>query len=262
MSKANCILDLPKEYISYSQIRLYQTCPKKYYYTYIEEIKTPINDKIFLGVVFHSIAEYYLNEKILGKEPVQKNLLNRFKEQFQESQKEQEIKWATPINETQKRGIAFILHFLKEIIPELNPLMVEKVLIVDLPDLDVKLKGVIDLVETDFSITDFKTTTSKWSKSRIRDSYMQMQIYRYLFEKSFGDVVSHLRFRIIYSKNDMNIRDQKVSVKASDLDSGKMFDIIKYVVENIRNGVFYKNESYTCGYCEFKDLCQKNIGLC
>ena len=249
-------MDLPKEYISYSQIRLYQTCPKKYYYTYIEEVKAPVNDKVFLGIVFHSIVEHYLKEKISNKAPAKEELVNFFEERFQEGQKRQEISWGAPEAEARKRGAAFVRHFLREMAPDIDPLMVEKELIVDLPDLDVKLKGVIDLVETDFSITDFKTTTAKWSKKRLKDSYLQMQIYKFLFEKSFGNVISYLRFRIIYAKQASNIKDQKLSVKASDLDTSKMFDIIRYVVENIREGVFYKNENYTCGYCEFKDLCR------
>jgi DNA helicase-2/ATP-dependent DNA helicase PcrA len=250
-------MNLPKEYISYSQIRLYQTCPKKYYYTYIQEIKSPVTDKIFLGTLFHSIVEFYLKEKISKREPGKEDLLKRFEEKFQEYQKNQEIAWNIPEAETRKRGLAFVRYFLKEIAPEIDPLMVEKELVVALPELDVKLKGIIDLVETDFSITDFKTTTAKWSKTRIKDSYLQMQIYRYIFEKSFGDVITHLRFRIIYAKGMTGIKDQKVSVKASDLDTSKMLDIIKYVVDNIRNEAFYKNESYTCSYCEYKDLCRK-----
>jgi DNA helicase-2/ATP-dependent DNA helicase PcrA len=253
-------MGLPKEYISYSQIRLYQTCPQKYYYTYIEERKTPVNDKVFLGVIFHSIVEYYLEEKINNREPEKEALLERFEEQFRERQKNQEIQWTSPAGETRRRGLAFVRHFLREVACEIDPLMVEKELVTELPDLDVKLKGIIDLVEKDFSITDFKTTTAKWSKSRIKDSYLQMQIYRYLFEKAFGDVVTQLKFRIIYSKTAVNIKDQVVSVKASDLDCSKMFDIIKYVVDNIRNGVFYKNENYTCGFCEHKDICRQSVG--
>lgn len=250
-------MNLPKEYISYSQIRLYQTCPKKFRFTYIDQIEKPVNEKVFLGTIFHSIVEYFLKEKISNREPGKEDLLLRFEEQFQKSQKQKPITWDMPETETRKRGLAFVRHFLREIAPEINPLMVEKELVVDLPELEVKLKGIIDLVETDFSITDFKTTTAKWSKNRIKESYLQMQIYRYIFEKSFGDVITHLRFRIIYAKGHSGIKDQNVSVRASDLDSSKMLDIINYVVVNIRNGVFYKNENYTCSYCEFKDLCRK-----
>jgi RecB family exonuclease len=250
-------MNLPKEYISYSQIRLYQTCPKKFRYAYIDEIERPVNDKVFLGTIFHSVVEYYLKEKISDRAPGKEELLKRFEEQFLESQKKQKITWDTPEAETRKRGLAFVRHFLKEIAPEINPLMVERELVVDLPDMAVKLKGIIDLVETDFSITDFKTTTAKWSRNRIKESYLQMQIYRFIFEKCFGDVITQLRFRIIHAKGNTGIKDQKVSVKAADLDTSKMLDIIKYVVDNIRNGAFYKNENYTCSYCDFKELCRK-----
>jgi CRISPR/Cas system-associated exonuclease Cas4 (RecB family) len=248
-------MNLPKDYISYSQIRTYQTCPRKYYYAYIKEIEVPVNDKIYLGLIFHSVLEYYFKEKIAGGEPGLQILLDYLKDGFQKGQEEKDVVWTTPAGETLKRGISFTRHFLKEIAPEIKPMMVEKELEVPLPDIDVKLKGILDLVETDFTISDFKTTTTKWSKSRIKASYLQMQIYRYLFERSFGNVTKGLKFRIIYSKTSSNIKNQEISVQTSDLDSSKMLDIITYVVENIQKGSFYKNEDYACGFCEYRDLC-------
>jgi len=47
-------MDLPRGYISYSQINTYQNCPQKYFYSYIEEKDIPLNEKILLGIVFHS----------------------------------------------------------------------------------------------------------------------------------------------------------------------------------------------------------------
>jgi DNA helicase II / ATP-dependent DNA helicase PcrA len=251
-------MDLPREYISYSQIRMYQTCPKKYYYSYIETISLPVNDKIFLGIVFHSVIENYFREKITGVEPTVEKITDLFTQTFDTRQKEQKIKWETPIDETRKRGIAFVKYFFRTVAPTIQPMMVEKELLANLPEIDVKLKGVIDLVETDFSITDFKTTTAKWSNSRVKSSYLQVVIYRYLFEQTFGDVISQLRFKIIYSKNSTNIKHQEISIKPKDVDFNyaKMFDIIKYVVDNIRQGVFYKNESYSCGFCEYKEMCR------
>ncbi|NIM12353.1 MAG: hypothetical protein GTO45_09585 [Candidatus Aminicenantes bacterium] len=253
-------MDLPKGYISYSQIRMYQTCPKKYYYTYIEKVPVPVKDKIFLGIVFHSAVEYYFNEKINGQEPQQETLVKLFNQTFASLQKEQEILWEDPPEKNRKRGIAFVKYFLRQVAPAIDPLMVEKELLADLPGIDAKLKGVIDLVETDFSITDFKTTTAKWSKSRLKSSYLQMVMYRYLFEKSFGDVISQLKFIIIHSKNPTNIKHQEISIKPRDVDCdyNQMFDIIKYVVENIRNEVFYIEENYSCGFCEFKAHCLSN----
>ncbi|MGD2087496.1 MAG: PD-(D/E)XK nuclease family protein [Candidatus Aminicenantes bacterium] len=253
-------MDLPRGYISYSQIRLYQTCPRKYYYTYIKKIPVPITDKVFLGVVFHSTIEYYFKEKINGVDLSQDSLVERFSETFARQRQQQEVNWESPPEETLKRGRAFVKYFLRQVAPSINPLMVEKELIADLSGIDVPLKGVIDLVETDFSITDFKTTTARWSKAKIKGSYLQVVIYRYLFEQCFGDVISSLKFKIIYSKDPSKIKHQEIAIKPRDVDYdySKMFDVIKYVVENIRQGVFYKNENFVCSFCEYKDLCQKN----
>ncbi len=254
------MIDLPRGYISYSQLRLYQSCPKKYYYTYVRKIPVSFNDKVFLGIVFHAVAEHYFNEKINGKEVSREDLLEKFSDTFTRLQKGQTMVWSEPQEESLKRGAALVRYFLLHIAPGTRPLMVEKELIADLPGIDVPLKGVIDLVETDFSITDFKTTTAKWSKTKLRSHYLQVIIYRYLFEKSFGDVISLLKFNIIYSKNPNRVKHQQIAIKPKDVDYdySKMFEVIKYVVENIRQEVFFKNESYTCGYCEFKDLCRES----
>lgn len=219
-----------------------------------------MTDKVFLGIVFHSTIEYFFKEKINGVELSQEALVERFSETFAQKLERQEVNWGSPAEDTRKRGQAFVKYFLRQVAPSIKPLMVEKELTADLPGIDVPLKGVIDLVEADFSITDFKTTTSRWAKAKIKASYLQVVIYRYLFEKTFGDVISSLKFRIIYSKNPSNIKHQEITIKPKDLDYdySKMFDVIKYVVENIRQGAFYKNENFVCGFCEFKDLCRKN----
>jgi CRISPR/Cas system-associated exonuclease Cas4 (RecB family) len=251
-------MDLPKDYISYSQIRLYQSCPKKYYYTYVEKIPAPINDKIFLGIAFHATVEFYLAEKIKGTPPHRDFVMDYFNNYFEVNKKKQSITWEDSEKDTLKRGQGFVRYFMKDIVHNLRPMMVEKELLADIPGLDVKLKGVLDLVEEDFSITDFKTTTAKWSKARIRSSYLQIVIYRYLFEKNFGDVISQLRFKILYSKKTAHTRHQEVSIKPKDVDYDheKMFDIIKYTVDGIRNEVFFKNESYACGFCPYKTVCK------
>ena len=249
-------MSLPKDYISYNQIKLYKTCPLKYYFTYIEKIQTPISDKILLGSVFHSIIEYYLNKKIESKEPDNGNLIDVFLEKYELAKNERKVVWTSSSDEVKKRGIAFVKYFLKEMANFINPLMVEKELEVELPNRGVTLRGIIDLVEKDFSITDFKTTTSKWSKSRVNSSYLQILIYKYLFEKSFCNTIPEVKFKIIYSKNHRNIKHQEINIKPKENDIEKMLEQIDYVIENIDDAFFYKNESYMCNFCEFKYMCK------
>jgi RecB family exonuclease len=248
-------MNLPKEYISYNQIRQYQTCPKKYHYSYIENLRLPINEKVFLGTVVHSVIEYTLKQKIAGQSPGNDEIIETFHQQFDEIQQEKEICWGTSPAKNRERGLSFINYFIKEMTDQINPLMVEKELEVDIPRLKVKLKGIIDLVEKDFSLTDFKTTTSRWSKDRAKSQFLQMVIYKHLFEKTYQNIGSELKLVVIYSKNKSGVRHQQFAIKSADADMEKMFTIIKYVTENISKGIFYKNQSYACNFCDFKTLC-------
>jgi CRISPR/Cas system-associated exonuclease Cas4 (RecB family) len=248
-------MNLPRGYISYSQINTYQTCPRKYYYAYVEEREVPLNEKILLGIAFHSTLEDFFKKKIKNKSVKKTSIIKSFKKHFTTIQKENEVIWNRNREDVENRGIRFLDYFMMHLAPDINPLMVEKKLQVELEDLDVTLKGIIDLVEKDYAITDFKTTASKWSNSRMKRSYLQMVIYRYLFEKSFETPNPELKLKILYSSNKNKIGHQEVVLTPDDIHLEKMFEIIRYVVDNIRKEIFYRNQSYVCGFCDFKPIC-------
>jgi len=252
-------MPLPRGYISHSQIRTYKECPKKYYFAYIEGMQPPGNERVFLGEIFHAAVEEYFKRKISGSPPDEEAAAAFFSAAFDAASAEREIRWQSPSRETKARGLAFLQYFMRHIAPATKPLMVEKELSVELPGIGVVLKGVVDLVEEDFSITDFKTTTSKWSPSRARNS-AQMVIYKYLFDRSFGPAQASLKFEVLYAKNAGHVRHQTFAVVPAADAVEKLLELIGHVVENINNGVFYANETPFCRYCEFHGLCRgKNL---
>jgi len=251
-------MPLPKGYISYSQIRTYRNCPRQYFFSYIENIKTPINDKIFVGVVFHDTAEFYIKKQIEGSSPSAEETSECFIKTFNSKVESSEIIWSESKEKSFKRGLAFINYFVKNIASDIKPMMSEKAVECAMPGSDIKLKGIIDLVEEDFSITDFKTTTAKWSKDRINKSFLQMCIYKYLFEESIGGHIKELKFKIIYSKNATKIKHQEQSLLSENVDMSKVFEIINFVIDNIEKGYFYKNESYICNFCDYKNICSES----
>jgi putative RecB family exonuclease len=248
---------LPRGYISHSQIRAYNECPRKYHFAYVEDIRPPVNEKVFLGEVFHSTIERYFQQRISGSLLADDACAAFFKAGFDAAGSGREIVWQTPRRETRERGLAFLKHFLQYIAPAIRPLMVEKELSAVLPGSNVLLKGVIDLVEEDFCITDFKTTTSKWSASKARKS-PQMIIYKYLFDRSFGPVQSSLKYEVLYAKSAGNVRHQTLRVEPGADAVENLLAMIQHVVENIGAGVFPANETPFCRYCEFRGLCEKN----
>ena len=255
------MISLPRGYLSHSQIRLYSECPQKYYYAYIATIPTRINEKVFLGTVFHAALEDYFTRQINGSCPDEAAAVAFFLDTFETSAKEKDIDWKTPRRETRARGVAFVKYFLAHIAPAMKPLMVEKELNAEIPEIGVTLKGVIDLVETDFSITDFKTTTSKWSASRARNS-LQMIIYKYLFDRNFGHVHGSLKYEILFAKTAAHIRHQSLKVVPGPDDIAGLLVLLKHVGENISSGIFYPQPNPFCLYCDYCSLCrEKNPGL-
>jgi putative RecB family exonuclease len=255
------LISLPRGYLSHSQIRLYSQCPQKYCFAYIEEIPAPINDKIFLGEIFHATLEDYFTKQINNSCPDEAATVAAFLDAFAAAEKKRNITWQISRRETRARGVAFVKYFLARIAPTVKPLMVEKELSAEIPEIGVTLKGVIDLVEADFSITDFKTTTSKWSASKARNS-LQMIIYKYLFDRNFGNVHGILKYEILYAKNAANIRHQSLKVIPGPDDIVQLLILIKHVADNISKGVFYPQPNPFCAYCDFLTLCaNKNPGL-
>ena len=255
------MISLPRGYLSHSQIRKYSECPQKYYFAYIKEIPARINEKVFLGEVFHATLEDYFSQQINGSRPDDAATVAAFLQAFAASGKEKDIVWKIPRRETRARGVAFVKYFLAHIAPNINPLMVEKELSAEIPEIGVTLKGIIDLVEADFSITDFKTTTSKWSASKARNS-LQMIIYKYLFDRNFGNVHGTLKYEIIFAKTAAHIRHQSLKVTPGPDDIAQLLVLVRHVAENISNGIFYPQPNPFCAYCDFFTLCrEKNPGL-
>jgi len=245
----------PRGHLSYSQIRAYLVCPRKYEHAYIREVSVPLNDKLLLGTVFHVVLEWYFRERISGGLPKQNEAEDFYVASFQRLCQEQPLRWDDPRDQVCKRGHAFVRHFIRDLAPQFNPLMVEKELTAPLEGYPVELRGVIDLVEQDLSITDFKTATARWSRNRAHHSRLQMVIYHFLFEKNFGNANSHQRFCVVYSRKGNTVGSQFLEANVDVEDREHLFRVIEHVAEGVRNERFPRNEGFRCAYCEFHDHC-------
>lgn len=247
---------LPRGYISHSQIRAYRECPRKYRFSYVDGIQPPINEKVFLGEVFHAAIEHYFKERISGAPPGDDAVKDFFCAAFDKAAPSREISWQSPRRDTRERGLAFLRCFLEQVAPGMRPLMVEKELSAELPGSGVLLKGVLDLVEEDFCITDFKTTTGRWSGSRVRNC-QQMIIYKYLFDRSFGPLPASLKYEVFYGKKAGNVRHQTLRVAAAADAVDSLLALIGQVVQQIAAGDFEPNVTAYCRFCEFRGLCRE-----
>ena len=205
---------LPRGYISHSQIRSYRECPKKYDYAYIEGILPPINEKVFLGEVFHAAIEHYFKGRIGGAPCSDEAVEAFFRQAFDAPPRPRDLLANVPARNP-GQGAGFPALFPATRRPGHAAADGGKGTVPpSFPDSGVLLKGVLDLVEEDYCITDFKTTTGRWSASRARNS-PQMIIYKYLFERSFGPVPARMKYEVFYGKKAGNVRRQTLPVMAA-----------------------------------------------
>ncbi len=249
-------MPLPRGYLSHSQIRLYIECPRKYEFSYVLETPAPVNERVFLGTVFHSALEVYFNSRLQNAPLELPDLLDAYQDLFRRLQEDREIDWQSPLRTVNERGEAFLRHFHKHLAPTLRPLMTERELDADIPGTGIRLKGVIDLVEEDHTITDFKTTSCRWTPSRANSSF-QMVIYKYLYEREFGPVSRGLKYEIFYAKGSGPIRHQTLPALCREEETDKMLRAAQLVASGIEGGKFPANAGHFCRFCEFFRLCQR-----
>lgn len=248
---------LPRGYLSNSQLNCYLECPLKYCLIYIENRVIPINDYLFLGSVYHSAAEYYFNERIKGHWPDQDICRDFLLSTFERQMQEEQVIWTRPVDKVRAAGLAFIGAFVETIGEKCRPMLVEKELQTVIPGSDVQFKGIIDLVEEDFSLVDLKTSNRKWNGTsgyRAR----QMFFYKFLFEQSFCSSVSGLRFEVLSAATPPGtVLHQRIPVEASKDDVQASLELALKVASDISAGLFPAREACNLRYCEFRAECRK-----
>lgn len=247
-------MPLPREYLSYNQIRIYIECPKKYSFLYIDEKTPPLNDRVLVGLSFHAAVEFFFRRRINGDEASLIELEEEFFRHFISLQENRVLEWKIPRTQVESRGKAFIRCFHDEIAPGMKPLICEREFSAVLPGSGIMLKGIIDLVEEDFTIIDFKTSGRKWSQNKAQRS-LQMVIYKYLLEQVYGPVFHRIRYEILFGKTSSNVRRQSIIMTPGDEEEKRMIEIVTHIADLIQRGVFTANINYQCKWCDFKKNC-------
>lgn len=247
-------MELPRGYISYNQIKLYRACPRKYYYIYLEGLSTPIDDKIYTGIVVHKVIENYLQMKIQGGVPERAEILEMYDRIFEANDENHEIIWQKSRGKVKSRGVNFIKYFMENVGLQIDPLMVEAELEAEING--IRVRGVIDLVETNHILSDFKTARMKWSVKRVQHSALQMYIYRYLLLKACNIDTKDLRFKIFSSKTAGYIRYQDIKLEEIDEKFEFMGEQIRATAELIQSEAFEPRKGQLCSNCFFRERCQ------
>jgi len=142
---------------------------------------------------------------------------------------------------------------IKEILGAEVPFLVPLVNPSTKENLGIPLVGMIDLVEKDDVIVEFKTSNQTISNRDVGD-YLQLTAYSYAYEMLYQKTPKLLKVVnfVKTKKPKMNI----LETKRDKRDYERLFYLASQVVSGIKNRIFFPRPSFWCKDCEYEEYCK------
>lgn len=244
---------LPQGYLSVSQINKYLTCPKSYYYKYVEGLPESKSSSLLVGSSFHSVIEQANKRKLEDGELINDEDIEKIYNKYWNENNE-DIDWNEDEdpNEERERGITLAKAYLSDIGKDLDPIGIEARF--DIEVAGVPFMGYIDLIENNGAIRDLKTAKKSPSKDTA-DKSIQLAAYALAYRELTGNKESSTSLDYAVSLKTPKI--VRLETEITDTRIDRLKDTVWEVANGIEKEVFPRNEAgFGCSYCSFKDICK------
>lgn len=257
---------------SFSQLGLYQQCPKKYQFRYLDGLEKSFETTpdLLLGTSVHSSLERFYQQLNIYKKPQKSDLVEYFDIQrsksLQENWEKIVMKWDQTLDDYQRRGQHYLsdyydLHTPFEDIKIVGTELLLHFTLEDWPNAP-KFRGIVDRLDKDwenFIINDYKT--NKNLPPEQKDEYReQLTLYAQGIRQKYGKYFKNIKARLHYlhfwlvdereiTNENLDPILQKYKNLISEIETAR-FDH-NMGVEN----AFPTNQNPYCKYCEYQMLC-------
>lgn len=240
------------DYLSYSQIETFKTCPLHYQLKYILRVPTPPSAAQSFGTSIHgTLKDFYIQLKS-GVKPTEKLLddlllKNWINDGF--ASKKHEKKFF-------EKGKVYLSGFLKEgFNPKILPVLLEEPFTVPLKDLRIggKIDRVDKLPDGSIEIWDYKTGATIPTQREV-DKNLQLSFYALaatiIPTKPLGVKPDKVKLSLYFLDQQEKISTTRTK---DDLERAKIE--ISKIKEEIENSDFACSGNFLCKNCEYKLLC-------
>ena len=253
---------IKRDYISYSAISTFRSCPLKYRFRYIDGLPSEtVSSSLVFGSAIHSAIEEYFLAQLAGESPLSREkMLAAYHSSWQATDMSTvELGKNETLDGLTNLAGRMIDTFLASSLTRLEGriLGVEEtlrgVLLDGMPD----LLGIVDLlVETDDTLTviDFKTSRSSWSLDQAIDSSEQLLLYCDLARRMVPGKTLRLKFAMLTKTKEPVIQQIDLPFHQEQLDRTK--HAVSAIWAAIETGNFYPNLTpMQCPGCSYRSPC-------
>ena len=238
-------------YLSYSQLDTFITCPLQYKYRYILRIPVPPSAALTFGDTMHRTVRAFYELVRQGKHPTKATLIKLFDEHWQR------IGYRDRVYEEKmkKHGKDLLEGFFdKGYDPKIIPTALEepfKLRITPALTLGGKIDRIDTLKDGTMEIIDYKTGTAP----KTRDPGKDLQLTVYAMAGADEGVYKKAPEKVIVSFYFFEDQEKRSATRAREqLEQGKQ-DITK-IAEDISRSDFHPTPGRHCDFCEFRLICE------
>ena len=185
------------EPLSVSRVQSYLFCPLKYRFQYIDRIPPPWRAAaLAFGSSVHAAIEWFQKERFAGRTPDPEAVVKVFDADWFAQNLEPVVFPAKESKEILGEKGRDLVRLYAEQVDGTLPQLIEDRFEIDLVDpetgevLDVRLRGVIDLIETDGTLVELKTAARTFDTGSL-ERHLQLSTYALVRFLATGQIPPH-----------------------------------------------------------------------
>ncbi len=250
----------PPRVISVSQVNAYLGCPLKYRFQYVDKIPRPWRvAAMAFGTSVHAAVEWFHREWLADRSTDLEAVLKVFDADWYAQNVEPLVFSEKESKDSLAEKGRAMLQLYVESASGTKPVAVEQWFELDLADpetgelLDVRLRGVIDLVEEGETLVDLKTAGRTLEQGGL-ERHLQLSTYALAFFLLHGSIPK-LRLDMLLKTAKPRLERHPTTRSIEDL--GWTARLIHEVAKAIETEHFFPNPSWRCTECEYFAHCQR-----
>lgn len=251
---------IPKKF-SFTQLSEFDTCPLKYKYKYLLNIKTPATPNLSFGSSIHNTLESFFSKILANKSKKQESLFNELNlddiptendllAMYEDAWIDEWYQSREQHDEWKDEGKLILQDFYQNFL--VNPANVERI---EEPfSISIEgdsVVGRIDRVDVlgtgGRGIVDYKTGTPK--KSLTKQDKRQLLLYYLASKELYSFDVEELTYHYLRDNT-------KCTFTPKEKDVAELIGWLKEQISNIKSSDFGPNPGMHCTFCDFRDICQ------
>lgn len=244
--------------LSASRLTTYLGCPRKYGFRYVEHVPPEfLAGALAFGRAVHSALEWFHGEKIIGKLPEPRSVMNIFRADF-DGELERPVRWkeSDEPGDLFDRGAELVRQYVERF-GHLDVQAAEMPFHVPLVDhetgeeLPWQLRGYFDLILPGDQLVEMKTAARRLTPENLLRR-LQLSAYAYAYRERFGRDPVLLVTTLLKTKRPAL---EVVTTNRTFRDDAFFVHLADQVARGITAEAFPPNPGWMCGDCEYQDHC-------